>query len=82
MVVEDAVGAMGMSIMARGAAYYDDNGHGLNPEIFAALIFKLGEFRGVKKRRSLWRKGIRICRARVRHLLIVGKWACPLKLVG
>ena len=46
MVVEDVVGAVGMSIMARGAAYYDDNGHGLNPEIFAALIFKLGEFRG------------------------------------
>ena len=46
MVVEDTVGAMGMSIMALETTFYDDNGHGLNPEIFAALIFKLGEFRG------------------------------------
>ena len=45
-VVEDVVGAMGMSRMALEASYYDDYGHGLNPEIFAALIFLLGEFRG------------------------------------
>ena len=30
MVVEDTVGAMGVSRMALEAAYYDDNGHGLN----------------------------------------------------